>query len=135
MKPFLIRWLCTTIAVAAAAKITHINYDEWGSLVCVALLLGIINAFIRPVVLLLSLPFILVTLGVFILVINALMLWLASSVVRGFPVEGFGQAFFGAIIISIVNWVLSAFFKDSAGKYQVLTHHGQIKQVQGKVIE
>ena len=135
MKPFLIRWFCTTIAVAVAAKVTHINYDGWGSLVCVALFLGIINAFIRPVLLLLSLPFILVTLGFFILVINALMLWLASSVVHGFPVEGFGQAFFAAIIVSLVSWVLSAFFKDSEGHYQILTHHGQIKQVQGKVIE
>lgn len=135
MKPFLIRWFCTTIAVAAAAQLTGMRYEGWWSLVCVALFLGIINAFIRPVLLLLSLPFILVTLGFFILVINALMLWLASSIVGSFHVDGFGQAFFGAIIVSVVSWVLSAFFKDSDGHYQILTHHGQIKQVQGKVIE
>ena len=135
MKPFLIRWFCTTIAVAVAAKLTGMTYDGWGSLVCMALFLGIINAFIRPVLLLLSLPFILVTLGFFILVLNALMLRLASSFVWGFHVESFGQAFFGSIIVSIVSWALSAVFKDSDGKYQILTHHGQIKQVQGKVIE
>ena len=135
MKPFLIRWFCTTIAVAVAAQLTGMRYEGWWSLVCVALFLGIINAFIRPVLLLLSLPFILVTLGFFILVVNALMLWLASSIVGSFHVDGFGQAFFGAIIVSLVSWVLSAFFKDSEGHYQILTHHGQIKQVQGKVIE
>jgi len=140
MKPFLTRWLCTTIAVAVAAQLTGMRYEGWWSLVCVALFLGIINAFIRPVLLLLSLPFILVTLGFFILVINALMLWLASSIVGSFHVDGFGQAFFGAIIVSLVSWVLSAFFKDSDGHYQILTHHGQIreageKRVAGRVVE
>ena len=135
MKPFLIRWFCTTIAVAVAVKLTGMQAEGLTALICTALFLGIVNAFIRPVLLLLSLPFILVTLGLFILVINALMLELAGSIVPGFHVVSFGNAFFGAIIISVVNWVLSAFFKDSDGKYQILTHHGQIKQVQGKVIE
>jgi len=135
MKPFLIRWLCTSIAVAVAVQLTPMDAESVTALVCTALLLGIINAFIRPVLLLLSLPFILVTLGFFILVINALMLKLAAGIVPGFHAGGFWSAFFGALIISLVNWVLSAFFKDSQGKYQILTHHGQIKQVQGKVIE
>ena len=135
MKPFLIRWFCTTIAVAVAAHIPGIGYASWTALVGAALLLGIVNAFIRPVLLLLSLPFILVTLGFFILVVNALLLWAVGSAVPGFHVDGFWSAFFGAIIISIVSWALSAVFKDSEGHYQILTHHGQIKQVQGKVIE
>ena len=135
MKPFLIRWFCTTIAVAVAVKLTDMHAEGWGSLIAAALFLGIINAFIRPVLLLLSLPFILVTLGLFILVVNALMLWLAGSIVPGFHVDGFWNAFFGSIVVSLVSWVLSAVFKDSEGHYQILTHHGQIKQVQGKVIE
>ena len=135
MKPFLIRWFCTTIAVAVAVKLTGMHAEGLSALICTALFLGIINAFIRPVLLLLSLPFILVTLGFFILVVNALMLWFAGGIVPGFHVGGFGNAFFGAIIISLVSWALSAFFKDSDGHYQILTHHGQIKQVQGKVIE
>ena len=134
MKPFLIRWFCTTIAVAVAVKLTGMSAESVTALVCTALFLGIINAFIRPV-LLLSLPFILVTLGFFILVVNALMLWLAGGIVPGFHVGGFGNAFFGSIIVSLVSWALSAVFKDSEGHYQILTHHGQIKQVQGKVIE
>ena len=135
MKPFLIRWFCTTIAVAVAVKLTGMYVEGWGALVCAALFLGIINAFIRPVLLLLSLPFILVTLGFFILVVNALMLWFAGGIVPGFHVGGFWNAFFGSIVVSIVSWALSAIFKDSEGHYQILTHHGQIKQVQGKVIE
>ena len=135
MKPFLIRWFCTTIAVAVAVKLTDMHVEGWGSLIAASLFLGIINAFIRPVLLLLSLPFILVTLGFFILVVNALMLWLAGSIVPGFHVDGFWNAFLGSIVVSLVSWVLSAFFKDSEGHYQILTHHGQIKQVQGKVIE
>jgi putative membrane protein len=140
MKPFLMRWLCTTIAVGVAVKLTGMQVEGWAPLILAALLLGIINAFIRPVLLLLSLPFILVSLGFFILVINALMLSLAGGIVPGFYVGGFWNAFFGSIIVSIVSWGLSAFFKDSEGHYQILTHHGQIreaaeKRVEGRVVE
>ena len=133
MKPFLIRWFCTSIAVAVAVALTPMTCDGGWSLLAAALLLGIINAFIRPVLLLLSLPFILVTLGFFILVINALLLQFVGVLVHGFHAGGFWSSFFGAIIISLVNWVLSAFFKDGDG--QILTQHGQLKQVRGKVIE
>ena len=75
MRHFVFRWIATTIAVFVAAPIVGINYgDRLGCLLGASLLLGIINAFIRPVLLLLSLPLILVTLGLFILIINALML-------------------------------------------------------------
>src|SRR4029077_4154721 len=97
--------------------------------------LGIVNAFVRPVLLLLSLPLILVSMGFFILIINALMLWLVGGLVPGFDVPGFGSAFFGAIIISIVSWLLSAFFKGSDGRVYALTHHSQVRRVQGRVIE
>ena len=139
MKSFLTRWLVTTIAVAVAVQLTDMRADDWVSLIVAALLLGIINAVIRPVLLLLSLPFILVTLGFFILVVNALMLWIVGKLVHGFHVEGFWTAFFGAIIIGIVNWALSAVFKGSDGQYHVMTHHSDIrsgmKQVEGRVID
>jgi len=98
-------------------------------------LLGIINAFIRPILLLLSLPLILVTLGVFILIINALMLEFVSEIVPCFKVPSFWSAIFGAIIISIVSWLLSAFFRGSDGRVHVLTHHSQIRRARGRVIE
>ena len=136
MKQFVIRWLVTTAAVFVAAPIVGINYG--GRLDCLlgaSLLLGIVNAFIRPVLLLLSLPLIILTLGIFILVINALMLKVGGEIVRCFEVPGLWRAFFGAIIISIVSWLLSAFFRGSDGRVHVLTHHSQIRRVRGRVIE
>jgi putative membrane protein len=136
MRHFVIRWLVTTVAVMAASSIIHgIRYDNMASLIGAALLLGILNAFLRPVVLILSVPLILLTLGLFILVVNALMLYLVPEIVTGFHVESFGSAFWGAIIISIVSWILSAFFKGSDGRVHVLTHHARIKRVGGRVIE
>ena len=80
-------------------------------------------------------PLILVTLGFFILVINALMLYLVPSIVSGFHVDRFGSAFWGAILIGIISWLLSAFFRGSDGHIHILTHHAQIKRVEGRVIE
>jgi putative membrane protein len=85
--------------------------------------------------LILSAPLILLTLGFFILVINGLMLLLVPSIVRGFHVDSFGSAFWGAIVIGLVSWMLSAFFRGSDGRVHVLTHHTQIKHVRGRVIE
>ena len=136
MQHFVFRWIVTTIAVFVAAPIAGINYgDRLDCLVGASLLLGIVNAFIRPVLLLLTLPLILVTLGFFILIINTLMLKFVGQVVACFEVPGFWRAFFGAIIISIVSWVLSAFFRGSDGRVHVLTHHSQIRRVRGRVIE
>src|SRR5438477_11404619 len=136
MRHFVFRWIVTAFAVFVAAPIVGIDYGS--SLVCLltaSLLLGIVNAFIRPILLLLSLPLILLTLGVFILIINALMLKFVGEIVPCFEVPGFWRAFFGAIIISIVSWLLSAFFRGSDGRVHVLTHHTQIKRVRGRVIE
>jgi putative membrane protein len=136
MRHFVFRWGVTTIAVMVASSVIHgIRYDSTASLIGAALLLGILNAFIRPVLLILSAPLILVTLGFFILVVNALMLLVVPSIVSGFHVDGFGSAFWGSIITSIVSWLLSAFFRGSDGHVHVLTHHTQIKRVDGRVIE
>jgi len=136
MKPFIIRWLCTTLAVAVAAKVTGIPYAGASWLFLVALLLGFVNAFIRPVLMLLSLPFIIVTLGFFILIVNTLLFWFVDSLVKPFgPVTGFWQAFFAALIVSLVNWGLSSIFHSSDGRVHLITHHGQPKPVHGRVID
>ena len=136
MQHFVFRWFVTTFAVFVAAPIVGISYgDRLGCLLAASLLLGIVNAFIRPILLLLSLPLILVTLGVFILIINALMLKFVGEILPCFELPGFWRAFFGAIIISIVSWLLSAFFRGSDGRVHVLTHHTQIRRVRGRVIE
>jgi putative membrane protein len=135
MRHFVFRWMITAAAVFVAAPIVGIQYTSISCVLAAALLLGIINAFIRPILLLLSFPLILVTLGLFILIINALMLKFVSEIVPCFVVHGFWSALFGALIISIVSWLLSAFFRGSDGRVHVLTHHTQIKQVRGRVVE
>jgi putative membrane protein len=136
MRHFVFRWIITTIAVMVASSVIRgIRYDTVAALIGAALLLGILNAFVRPVLLILSAPVILLTLGFFILVVNGLMLLFVPTIVSGFHVDSFGSAFWGAIIISVISWILSAFFRGSDGHVHVLTHHTQIKTVPGRVIE
>jgi putative membrane protein len=110
MIPFLIRWFVTAVAVLVAAHFVdgfdyHGNY---GALVAMALVLGIFNAFLRPVLLLVTLPLNILTFGIFTLVINALFFWAAGKLVEGITVTGFWPAFFGALIVSIVSFVLNS---------------------------
>ena len=136
MRHFIFRWILTTISVViAAAILSGIRYDTVSALILASLLLGILNAFVRPVLLILSAPLILLTLGLFIFIVNGLMLYWVPSLVSGFHVDSFGSAFWGAILISIISWVLSAFFRGSDGRVHVLTHHTQIRRVSGRVIE
>ena len=136
MRHFVFRWAITTVAVMVASSIIHgIRYDSVAALIGAALLLGILNAFLRPILLILSAPLILLTLGIFILIVNGLMLLLVPSLVIGFHVDTFGSAFWGAIVISIVSWLLSAFFRGSDGRVHVLTHHTQMRRVRGRVID
>jgi putative membrane protein len=136
MRHFVFRWLVTTVGVmVAAAFIRGIRYDSTAALIAAALLLGILNAFVRPVLLILGAPLILLTLGIFILIVNGLMLYWVPGIVSGFHVDGYGSAFWGAIVIGIISWMLSAFFRGSDGRVHVLTHHTQLKPVEGRVIE
>src|ERR1700756_4028582 len=99
MKHFVFRWAITTIAVMVASSVIRgIRYDTVAALIGAALLLGILNAFVRPFLLILSAPIILLTLGFFILVVNALMLLIVPGIVTGFHVDGFWSAFWGAIV-------------------------------------
>ena len=86
--------------------------------------------------LILCLPLILVTMGLFILVLNALLLWFVSGILPGssFTVSGFWAAFWGGLVISIVSWLLSAFFRGSDGRIYPLTHHTTIKQARGRTL-
>jgi putative membrane protein len=136
VRHFVFRWVITTVAVmVASAFVSGIRYDSYGALLGAALLLGILNAFVRPVLLLLSAPLILLSLGFFILVVIGLMLTWVPTFVPGFHVDGFRSAFWGAIVVGLISWVLSAFFRGSDGRVHVLTHHTQVKRVQGRVIE
>lgn len=135
VRHFVFRWAVTTLSVVVASElIPGIRRDTLGSAVGAALLLGILNAFVRPVLLLLGAPLILLSLGLFILIVNGLMLLWVPSFVPGFHVDSFASAFWGAIVIGLISWTLSAFFRGSDGRVHVLTHHSQIKRVQGRVV-
>jgi putative membrane protein len=106
---FLIRLLINmaTIMIVAYIFPRLIWVDSWVSALGAAFLLGIVNVIIRPIFVLLTLPLTLVTLGLFLLVINALMLWLVAGLVGGFHISGFWGAFFGSLLISLISWVFS----------------------------
>jgi len=98
-----------------ASRLVHgIEVKSTGSLIAAAVLLGLVNAFVKPVVVILTLPFTLITLGLFLLVINALMLMLVSAFLDGFNVHGFWAAVFGAIVVSIVSWIGSGLISQPA---------------------
>ncbi len=112
MKSALIRWIALALAVWVAATIVPgISYDNGQSILIAALVLGILNAFVKPALSVLSLPFIVVTLGLFLLVVNALVLMLTAWLVSGFHVAGFWPAVGGSVVISIVS-----FFLGSSGR-------------------
>lgn len=116
---FLKNWLFTSIAVLAAAKIVPgIECQGWGTLLIAALLLGVFNAILKPILFLLTLPLQLLTLGLFTLVINALLLMLTAQFVKEFYVNGFGAAFFGGLLISVVSGLLNLFFGGSGKRME-----------------
>ena len=108
---FLQSWIINTLAVLVAAMILHkhITYDNQPqNLLIAALLLGILNAFVRPILMLIALPLLIFTLGLFTLVINALLLYLVGALLQPhFQVDSFGYAFLGAIIISVISVALN----------------------------
>lgn len=114
------RLLINAAALWAATRLVPgISFDgDWRLLFVVALVFGLLNVSVRPILMLLTLPFLIVTLGLFTFVLNALMLWLTSAISDalglGFHVEGFGAAFLGALVVSVVSFLLSMFLTSGA---------------------
>lgn len=107
------RWGINALGIFVAAQIIPgISYRDGKSLAIVVVVLGLFNAFLKPLLVLFALPFVILTLGLGILVINALLLLLAADLVPGFTVEGFFAAFLGALVVSVVNFVLGAVLGD-----------------------
>ena len=107
---FLLRWSMNLLALMVAASlIKGIRIESIGMGILAAGILGVVNAVIRPLVLLLTLPITIITLGLFTLVINAVMLQIVASLVPGFTIETFSAALVGALIVSVVSWVLNIF--------------------------
>lgn len=116
MKGLIIRWLVLTAAVTVASYIVEgIRVSGFFSALFGAAVLGILNVFFRPLILILTLPITLITLGLFTFIINAALLMMASGVIRGFEVDGFGSAIIGSLLISLVSWLLNSFI-DGQGR-------------------
>lgn len=107
---FILRWSMNLLALMVAGSLIRgIAIQSIGGGILAAGILGVVNAVIRPIVLLLTLPINLLSLGLFTLVINAAMLQLVAAAVPGFVIESFGAAFWGALVVSVVSWVLNIF--------------------------
>jgi putative membrane protein len=120
MKGFLLRLAISALGLWVAAQVVSgMRFDGWGSLVAAALLLGVANAFVRPLVILLTLPLTIVTLGLFLLVVNGLMLMLVAWLLPGFQLAGLGAAVLGAIVAGLTGWVASAWIGPS-GRVETL---------------
>lgn len=109
MLRILVVWLINAAALAAVAYLMpSVTIDSAGAALAAALVLGLVNALVRPVLVLLTLPVTILTLGLFIFVINGLLFWAVGSFVSGFHVAGFWSGVFGALIFSLISWALSA---------------------------
>src|SRR3954470_7213477 len=107
--PFLLHWGITALSLWVASLVFKgLKFDTVSSLVIAALLLGLANAIVRPLLIILTLPLTLITFGLFILVINALMILLVAKLVKGFTVSSFWTAFFASIVISLLSIAIGA---------------------------
>jgi putative membrane protein len=120
MPGFLIRLLIAALGLwLAQALIPGVTIRGTGTLFVAALLLGVVNAFVRPFLVFLTFPITVVTLGLFLWVINAAMLGLVARLLDGFTLHGFGSALLGAMVVSITSWIASWYVAPS-GRFEVL---------------
>ena len=116
LRPFILHWCITAAALWVASGVFRgLRFADTSSLLISALLLGLANALVKPLLIVLTLPLTLVTFGLFLLVINALMILLVAALVRGFKVSGFWTAFFASIFIAVLSWLIGAFVLVGSG--------------------
>ena len=127
MQGFLIRAVVVGIGLWLASQIGLIEFKSTESLIAAALLLGIINAFVRPILIILTFPITLLTLGLFLLVINGLMIELVAWFLKGMVVSGLWPAILASIIVSLTSWVMSGWVGPPHGRITVVTtrHDGR----------
>ncbi len=122
MRGFFFRLLITALGLWVAATIVHgVSFTGWRSLLVAALLLGIVNAVVRPILLILTFPITLMTLGLFILVVNGISLALVAWLVPGFHLAGLGASVLGALVVSVTGWFASSFVGHS-GRIERFRH-------------
>ena len=120
MNGILVRLAITALGLwIATALVDGIRADDTFTLILAAIVLGLVNAVVRPVAILLTIPLTVLTLGLFLWPINAGMLWLVGRLLDGFDVAGFGAALLGAALVSVTGWIGNAYIGDG-GRYEVV---------------
>lgn len=120
MTAFLLRVAIVALGLWLATQLfSNIAIDSTGTLIAAALLLGVVNAVIRPIAVILTFPLTLITLGFFLLVINAMMLGLVALMLRGFHIDGFWTAVGASLVVSLTSWVASGLIGNN-GKFEVI---------------
>src|SRR5687768_4777499 len=121
MRGFIVRFVITGVAVFLASHIIPgIHVETVGAGIAAALVLALLNAIVRPVLYVLSIPFIIVTLGIFVIIINAVLLQFVDWLIDGFDVLGFWAGFWGALVISIVSSILNLVVSEQ-GRWEVVS--------------
>jgi putative membrane protein len=106
MQDFIVKAIAAGLGLAAAAHfVPGVKFTNTGTLVVAAILLGLVNAIVKPVAVILTFPITLITLGLFLLVLNGLMLWLVAAMLKGFTITGLWPAIIGSLVVSIVSWL------------------------------
>ena len=127
LTPFLLHWAITALSLWVASLLFKgLKFDNAASLIIAALLLGFANAIVKPLLIILTLPLTLVTFGLFLLVINALMILLVAQLVRGFRVSSFWTAFFASIFVSLLSIVIGAFVATGTPETEIQMPHGRV---------
>jgi putative membrane protein len=118
---FLMHWAVLVLGLYVVTLITPISYDKPSALLWAAFVLIIFNAIIKPILVIISLPFLLLTLGLFLFIINAILLDCVPNFVHGFHVPGFGWAFLGSLILSLITSVFSGVERRGSYEQRVVT--------------
>jgi len=124
LRPFFLHWGITSIALWVASHVFRgIRFSDFFALLVAALLLGFANAVVKPLLIVLTLPLTFLTFGLFLLVINALMIQLVSALVKGFQVSSFGTALVASIFISIFSFMLQVFVLAGSSTHEIQMPH------------
>ncbi|MFT3718343.1 phage holin family protein [Pseudorhodoferax sp.] len=125
LTPFLVHWAITALSLWAASHIFRgLKFDSTGALLVSALLLGFANAIVKPLLIVLTLPLTLLTFGLFLLVVNALVILLVAALVRGFRISGFWTALFASLFVSLLSLLIGAFVGGGDPAQQIRLPHG-----------
>lgn len=129
MRGLILRWLTLTLAIVATAYLMEgIRITGFWAALAAAALLGVFNAVLRPIAILLTLPVNILSLGLFTFIINAMMIKMVSGIISGFTVNGFWTSVFGALVISIISWLLNSFI-GARGNVDSIHHHNHKRHI------